>query len=270
MSEPVEFRGDELDLYGEFHFELVRKVERRVNTSRENVDDACAFAWMQFFKHQPDRDGEWKGWLYRVATRRAFALDRLDRRDVDLVDDLGHDIELEDPRDRHGERDEFIAAVQELQRLPLRLQRLVLLRSQVETQQELADRVGLSHGRVSVLLAKVARLVDARSARSAQPEPALPPRAARLRELETDPPEWLVKAIGRPGANKSPSALVLAWRRTALLIDDYRRRSGQRSASDAIGPTPLDRDARRAHRRAEQAIQDMAEFRAGQSRTRSR
>jgi DNA-directed RNA polymerase specialized sigma24 family protein len=144
MNPPVRFRGDELDLYAEFHFELVRKVQNRVSTSRENVDDACAFAWVQFFAHQPDRDGAWKGWLYRVATREAFTLDKLARRDADLVGDRGQDIDVVDPRDRPAELDEFLSAMQELQRLPPRLQQLVLLRSQVDTQQEVADRVGLS------------------------------------------------------------------------------------------------------------------------------
>jgi DNA-directed RNA polymerase specialized sigma24 family protein len=100
MSERIEIRGDELDLYAEFHLELVRKVQGRVNTSPENVEDACAFAWLQFFKHQPDREGPWKGWLYRVAQREAFTLDAHDRRDADLVGDDGANIELPDPRDR--------------------------------------------------------------------------------------------------------------------------------------------------------------------------
>src|SRR3954447_20644679 len=129
MTPPTRFRGDELDLYAEFHFEFVREVQRRVNTSRENVDDACAFAWVQFFSHQPDRDGAWKGWLYRVATREAFRLDKLARRDADLVGDRGQDIDVEDTRDRPAERDEFLSAMQELRRLPPRLQRLVVLRS---------------------------------------------------------------------------------------------------------------------------------------------
>jgi RNA polymerase sigma factor (sigma-70 family) len=268
MTPPVRFRGDELDLYAEFHFELVRKVQGRVNTPRENIDDACAFAWLQFFARQPDRDGSWKGWLYRVATREAFRLDKLERGEADLVDDRGQDIDVEDPRDRPAERDEFLSAMQELRRLPPRLQQLVLLRSQVDTQQEVADRLGLSFGRVSILLAKVARRVETRRTRIDEPEPAMPPRAARLRELEADPPRWLTNAIGCPRQDRSPSALVLAWRRTALLIDDYRRRSGYRCATDAIGPMPIDGDTWRAHRRAERAIQEIAELRAGRSAAR--
>jgi hypothetical protein len=54
--------------------------------------------------------------------------------------------------------------------------------------------------------------------------PVASPRAARLRELEDEPPAWLTQAIGwPPGRNKSSSGAVLAWRRVALVIDDYRR-----------------------------------------------
>jgi RNA polymerase sigma factor (sigma-70 family) len=267
VSKNFEVRGDELDLYDEFHFELVRQVGRRVNTSPENVEDACAFAWLQFFKHQPDRDGQWKGWLYRVAQRRAYELDAHDRRDAHLVDEEGQAIDLQDPKDGHAERDEFIAAVQELRRLPTRLQRLVLLRTQVETQRELAQLLNLSPGRVSVLLAKAARLVEFAANAKQVPQPALPARAARLQELETERPVWLINAIGHPGGQTSPAALSVAWRRAALIVDDYRQRSGFQSTTEAIGPTPIDRDVRRAHRRAEQAIHEIAELRTGRSST---
>jgi hypothetical protein len=57
--------------------------------------------------------------------------------------------------------------------------------------------------------------------------PEASPRAARVRELEDHPPKWLTEAIGRaPGRNKSSSGVVLAWRRAALAIDDYRRAQG--------------------------------------------
>ena len=42
---PLRFRGDELDLYAEHHFELIKKIQRDVRPiSRENVEDACAHA----------------------------------------------------------------------------------------------------------------------------------------------------------------------------------------------------------------------------------
>ena len=92
-------------------------------------------------------------------------------------------------------------------------------------------------------------------------------RAARLRELEEVPPQWLTDAIGiRPGRSKSSSGLVLAWRRAALAIDDYRSTYGHDSPTDAIGPTPIEPAARRLHQRAERAINELAEERLRRSK----
>jgi hypothetical protein len=86
------------------------------------------------------------------------------------------------------------------------------------------------------------------------------PRAARLHELEADPPGWLRGAIGRaPTINKGSSKAILAWRRAA--IDDYRNEHGWNHAELSIGPTPIDPAARRAHARAERAISEAREER---------
>jgi hypothetical protein len=45
---PLRFVGDELDLYGEFHFELRKTVASRVRASWEVIEDACSFAWLEF------------------------------------------------------------------------------------------------------------------------------------------------------------------------------------------------------------------------------
>jgi hypothetical protein len=102
-----------------------------------------------------------------VAQRRAYELDAHDRRDVRLVDEEGQAVD-----------DESVAAVQELRRLPTRLQRLVLMRTQVETQRGLAQLLNLSPGRVSVLLAKAARLVEFAATAKQVSLPALPARSS--------------------------------------------------------------------------------------------
>jgi hypothetical protein len=57
--------------------------------------------------------------------------------------------------------------------------------------------------------------------------PVASPRAARLRELEEVPPDWPRNSIGAcPRRSKSGSATILAWRRSALVIDDYRVADG--------------------------------------------
>src|SRR4051794_30118434 len=77
---PLRFVGDELDLYAEYHFELVKKIVRDVQyVSHENAEDACAHAWLTFLQRQPDREGDrWKGWLYVTAKREAWKLNALE------------------------------------------------------------------------------------------------------------------------------------------------------------------------------------------------
>jgi len=73
-------RGDEAQLYVEYRDHLCRLVGSRVhNVSPDLLEDACAFAWMQFMRYQPDRDGPWRAWLVSVAEREAW---RLSRREV--------------------------------------------------------------------------------------------------------------------------------------------------------------------------------------------
>jgi DNA-directed RNA polymerase specialized sigma24 family protein len=65
--------GDEAELFRQFHATLMRSVARAVGTSTsEVVEDACAFAWAAFLEHQPARDRNWRGWLYRTAERQAW------------------------------------------------------------------------------------------------------------------------------------------------------------------------------------------------------
>jgi DNA-directed RNA polymerase specialized sigma24 family protein len=104
---PLRVRGDELDLYGEFHFELRKTVASRVRASWEVIEDACSFAWVEFFRYQPDRDRNWKGWLVTVAKREAWRQNALELKEREAV--RGEDLPIDpvDPRDRHGEVLEF-------------------------------------------------------------------------------------------------------------------------------------------------------------------
>jgi hypothetical protein len=67
--------GDEAELYRAFNPHFVRIVQRRANTSPDIVDDACAFAWQQFMRYQPDRERNWRSWLITIA-ERGVAADR--------------------------------------------------------------------------------------------------------------------------------------------------------------------------------------------------
>src|SRR3954469_6713224 len=71
-------RGDEAQLFRAYSDELLRTLARGVTTqSTQTIEDACAFAWAKFMENQPDRDRNWRGWLFRVAQRQAWALSRI-------------------------------------------------------------------------------------------------------------------------------------------------------------------------------------------------
>ena len=126
--------------------------------SRENVEDACAHAWVEFLRHQPDRDhGRWKGWLYVTAMREAWKLNALEFKErADIRQDDVADVDLVDPHDRLSGRLEFQAALQELRKLPPLLQEVVVVRSQVSRQKDVAELRDLSPQRVAVLLVNAA------------------------------------------------------------------------------------------------------------------
>jgi hypothetical protein len=84
-----------------------------------------------------------------VLNPRAFdALHIIPMRDVGP----GRVAEMADPRDRTGERLDFEAALQELRKLPDRLQAAVLMRSQSATHEQVAEALGVSPQRIGQLL----------------------------------------------------------------------------------------------------------------------
>jgi hypothetical protein len=212
---PLRLRGYELDLYAKFHFKLLGIVTSEVHASREDIEDGCAFAWAQFLRVQPDRDGPWKSWLVTTARRDVWKLNARHQGVRAIVGEdeleLGTTLEPADPRDRIETALEFQAAMEELRELP--------------------------------------------------------ERAARLRELEDDPPDRLVKTIGTiPARSKSSSEAILAWRRAALAIDDCRRVEAE--SCDVPGPalerqrelvqraiTSLGNEKRRRHRGPELGLE---------------
>ena len=121
---PIRFQGDEAELHLDFNHRLVKGLQKRVcGAEPQDVEDAAGFAWMQFFRYLPDRDGEWEGWLYTTAQRELWKLTAARRRDLRIVaspTELGINNAKEpaDPRDRLGDRMEFLAAMDEVKRLP--------------------------------------------------------------------------------------------------------------------------------------------------------
>lgn len=75
--------GDEADVFREHELALRRGVRRAVAGPDAVVDDACAFAWLQFLRGQPDRATA-LGWLRTVAIREAWRLTRIEQHDAHL------------------------------------------------------------------------------------------------------------------------------------------------------------------------------------------
>src|SRR4051812_7466736 len=155
----------------------------------------------------------------------------------------------------------------EVQRLPKRMREVVILRALLPRYQDVADVLGVHTSRVGYLIKSVDTTLREMSEKRVERErPVASPRAARLRELEDEPPDWLIETIGRPPTrNANASSSILAWRRAALAIDDYRNDYAWASKQEALGPKPThDLSARRAYDRAQRAVAQLSEARQRQ------
>ena len=54
-------QGDEDALFREHHGRLLQVVGGLVRGADEDIEDACAFAWSQFLRRQPDREMTFPG-----------------------------------------------------------------------------------------------------------------------------------------------------------------------------------------------------------------
>jgi RNA polymerase sigma-70 factor, ECF subfamily len=66
-------RGDERELFERHAKRLVRMVQGTTGAPRQIAEDACAFAWLQLLRRQPER-GSIVGWLFVVALNEARRL----------------------------------------------------------------------------------------------------------------------------------------------------------------------------------------------------
>ena len=73
-------RGDEAELYARLHRALERAVRARVRGPAATVEDACAFAWEQLLRTQPERGETLFAWLVTVAVREGWRLVRIEQR----------------------------------------------------------------------------------------------------------------------------------------------------------------------------------------------
>ena len=75
--------GDDGELFEEHADRLLAAVRAAVRTSPVNVEDACAFAWLQLVRYRPERACVF-GWLRKTAIREAVRLEWRSVRTVEL------------------------------------------------------------------------------------------------------------------------------------------------------------------------------------------
>ena len=232
-------QGDEAELFARYQHRLLRATAATVRTSAANVDDACAFAWSEFLTRQPRRESALP-WLRQVARREAIRLDGAGRRNVELDFETkpGMATAAQTPEatrrsiaSAHG----MLEVRERLADLPDDQRKMAFLRAAGWRYGDIADCLDLSEARVTKLLARAdasIRRLDERDLATRSP------RAARLKELEDDPPRFLVQAIGRPprpDPKRGGEQRRLEWRRLALAVDDYRSTHNIRDRHRALG-----------------------------------
>ena len=267
-------RGDEAQLFREYNDELLRTVAKAVGPSTPQlIEDACSFAWAKFLQCQPDRNENWKGWLFRTAQREAWRLSARSRETRSLGSYAGEEDRVLEASTR-GRPDPYETqldvneAFEILEHLPERLRRIALLRALGMRHKDISELTGDSPTRVGQLIARAnMHIYDFLSAR-AEEQQLLPARAQQLAALERRPPAWLTERIGRPprvGKRKVSQATTRrAWRRAALALDAYR-------AAGGFEPNAVDRELREPELRqlrvqADQSVDELNRERARQMR----
>lgn len=145
-------RGDESDLFRTHHRRLLQLVARDVPARAQVIEDACAFAWLEFVTRQPERT-RIVGWLRVVARREAIRLARHDRWATRHTADGADRVPADDPpsgRARHAL--ELVAA------LPPRKRAVLALQVSGHSYREIADRLAMTERTVErqVLRARAA------------------------------------------------------------------------------------------------------------------
>jgi RNA polymerase sigma factor (sigma-70 family) len=252
-------RGDEAELFREFNDELVRLVTSKVRCrTRDVIEDACSFAWAEFLRYQPSRERNWRGWLYRTAQRQAWLLAGEERETLPLsARDTAASAAVA-PIDEFELRQDLDEALDLIAKLPLRLRRVAFLRAVGLPHREIGELTGDSPTRVHKLVTRANDRIQEIQAARRRPDPERSPRAERLWQLESAPPQWLVEQIGAPTRLSrrmaGETSRRRAWRRAALALDDYRELAGDEAVKALSSEAPEDRELRAAHTLAVRAV----------------
>jgi RNA polymerase sigma factor (sigma-70 family) len=76
-----DLRGDEATLFERLDPALQQLLRARLRASEAQREDARSFAWEQLVRHQPKRTDRLLGWLYVVAKRELYEIQRRTRRE---------------------------------------------------------------------------------------------------------------------------------------------------------------------------------------------
>jgi RNA polymerase sigma factor (sigma-70 family) len=265
---PVAPRGDEAELFRSFNPQLMHDIARSVNVSGPAlIEDACSHAWAQFMRYQPDRERNWRGWLFRSAEREAWRLEREVRADRPLrtsEDERKTEFgEAIDPRDYQAITIGIDDALSVVQELPPRLRQIAMLRALGLRYSEISEITGDSRTRVNALVTRANMQISDIIIERNRHERSDSPRAERLWQLEHEQPQWLVDQIGRLPSlarrTEGHSVRRRTWRRAALALDDLRELVGTERLADVLTTRPIDPGLRRPHELALRAIDELRE-----------
>jgi DNA-directed RNA polymerase specialized sigma24 family protein len=157
-------RGEQSELFAQLADRLLAAVRAAVRTSPVNVEDACAFAWLQLVRYRPERACVF-GWLRKTAIREAVRLERRTVRTVEL-DTVADDVA--GPALRPDRRLGLMVAGEQIRaaRLRPREARVLGLRVAGYSRREIAQLTGDSDRSVDRQLVRAQRkLNDVRDAR---------------------------------------------------------------------------------------------------------
>ncbi len=154
-------------LYAELHLQLVRIVAGNLEAPEWVIEDACQTAWGTLLISRPElAPGTELGWLVTTATRLALRLLRRERRTEPWAE-LPAPARLDDYRTTTPGPEQVLAArerLAEVRRLPMRQQRIVMLRGFGYEYEEIAAVTGESRRTVARQLTRarqrLARLGD--------------------------------------------------------------------------------------------------------------
>jgi RNA polymerase sigma factor (sigma-70 family) len=154
-------RGDEAELFRRHHDWLVRVTRHRLHCSEALAEDACAHAWLQLCRSQPERTENLPGWLRVVALHEGLRLLRLAAREA-LAEDVGgqeHGAETGGRPDPIAERVEAPVdvelaieareALRALAGLRWRRRRVLALRAAGYSYNEIAEKLGVTYTNVN-------------------------------------------------------------------------------------------------------------------------